>query len=74
MSTGHDGLIQIYAKQLRLPTVTDVAAMVREATEHHWGYEEFLQAVLAREVEQRQENQRRRRVKAARFPQMRSVL
>ena len=73
MSTGRDGLIQIYAKQLRLPTVADVAAMVREATEHHWGYEEFLQAVLAREVEQRQENQRRRRVKAARFPQIKTL-
>ncbi|MBE3575507.1 MAG: ATP-binding protein, partial [Firmicutes bacterium] len=42
MTTGQEGLIQIYAKQLRLPTVADFAAIAREATQHHWGYEEFL--------------------------------
>lgn len=73
MNTGQEGLIQIYAKQLRLPTVADYAAIVREAMQHQWGYTEFLHAVLVREVEQRQENQRQRRVKAAHFPYIKTL-
>jgi len=73
MTTGQEGLIQLYAKQLRLPTVADFGPIVREATQNHWGYEEFLQALLQREVEQRQDNQRKRRIKAARFPQIKTL-
>jgi DNA replication protein DnaC len=73
MTAGEEGLIQLYAKALRLPTVADCAAIVREATQQRWGYEEFLRAVLQRELEQRQDNQRKRRVKAARFPQIKTL-
>ena len=73
MTAGEEGLIQLYAKALRLPTVADCAAIVREATQQRWGYEEFLRAVLQRELEQRQDNQRKRRVKTARFPQIKTL-
>lgn len=73
INTGQEGLIQIYAKQLRLSTVADCAAIMREATQRHWGHEEFLRAVLKREVEQRQDNQRKRRIKAAHFSQIKTM-
>jgi DNA replication protein DnaC len=69
----NEGLIDLYAKQLRLPTVLDWKAVVREANDKHWGYEEFLRVVLQREAEQRQENQRKRRHKAAKFPKVKTL-
>lgn len=74
MNTSNAGsLIELYAKQLRLPTVADWRSVVREASENRWGYDEFLRVILQREAEQRQENQRKRRLKAARFPQLKTL-
>ncbi|MGI6544026.1 MAG: IS21-like element helper ATPase IstB [Limnochordia bacterium] len=73
MSTPNDGLIELYARQLRLPTLMDWKAIVREAGDNHWGYEEFLRVVLEREAGQRQENQRNRRIKAAKFPKAKTL-
>lgn len=66
--TPNQSLIPLYAKQLRLPTIASFEPAVREAQAQGWGYEEFLCRLLIREVEHRQENQRRRRVRAAGFP------
>jgi hypothetical protein len=61
-------LIRLYAKQLKLPTIAHPEQLLREALANHWSYEEFLVQVLQTEAEQRKENQRKRRIKAARFP------
>lgn len=66
-------LIELYAKKLRLPTVSDWRPIVREANEKKWGYEEFLCAILRREAEQREENQRKRLLKDARFPKIKTL-
>jgi DNA replication protein DnaC len=73
LNQANEGLIDLYAKQLRLPTISDWKSVVREATDHHWGYEEFLRVILEREADQRQENQRKRRIKAARFPKAKTL-
>lgn len=62
------GRIRLYAKQLRLPTVAHPEQLLREARANQWSYEEFLAQLLHTEAEQRKENQRRRRIKAAKFP------
>ena len=73
MASGKQELIQLYAKELRLPTLANYATIVREATQQCLGYEDFLCAVLEREVQQRQENQLKRRIKAAHFPQIKTL-
>ena len=73
MTTSNDQLIELYAKQLRLPAIGDWKSIVREATEKSWGYDDFLRAVLQREVEQRQENQRKYRIKMAGFPKIKTL-
>jgi DNA replication protein DnaC len=66
-------LIRLYAKQLKLPTIAHPEQLLREALANHWSYEEFLVQVLQTEAEQRKENQRKRRIKAARFPLLRTL-
>jgi DNA replication protein DnaC len=66
-------LIKIYAKELKLPTMVHYEDMLRQAEERGYGYEQFLQALLEREVEQRQQNQQVRRIRAARFPVKKSL-
>lgn len=66
-------LIKLYAKQIKIPTVADYAAVIREAEEKGLGYEKFLHRLLEREIQQRQENQRKRRVRDARYPLHKSL-
>lgn len=73
MNSQNNGLIELYAKQLRMPTILGWKSLVREANVQKWGYEEFLQVLLKREVENRQENQRKRRIKAAKFPKVKTL-
>lgn len=61
-------LIRLYSKQLRTPTFNSYRELIRDAEEHGWGYEQFLCELLKTEVDQRQENQQRRRIKQAGFP------
>ncbi len=65
--------IGLYAKQLKLPTVAHPEQLLREALANQWSYEEFLVQLLHTEAEQRKENQRRRRLKAAKFPLLRTL-
>jgi DNA replication protein DnaC len=46
---------------------------LRQAEDRGYSYEQFLQALLEREVEQRQLNQQARRIKAAHFPVKKSL-
>lgn len=67
------GLIQAYARQLRLPTIVRYEEVLRQAQEQGWGYEQFLAKILAEEIAQRQDNQLLRRVRLARFPLNKSL-
>jgi len=65
--------IRLYAKELKLPTVASVDSLVRDAQANQWTYEAFLAEVLRTEIEQRRDNQRHRRIKAAKFPLIRTL-
>jgi len=58
---------------LKLPTLTSYEELLRQAQQDGWGYEQFLCEVLQKEVAQRIENQQNRRIKAARFPLVKSL-
>lgn len=62
--------IRIYAKQLKLPTFAHPEQLLREARTNKWSYEELLIQLLQTEAEQRKENQRKRRISAAKFPRL----
>lgn len=66
-------LIRLYAKQLRLPTIVKYESIIRRAGEGGMSYEDFLCELLSNEVATRQENQLKRRIKAAGFPLMKSL-
>ncbi len=65
--------VRLYAKQLRLPTFANAEQLIREARTNQWPYEEFLVHLLQTEAEQRKENQKKRRIKAAKFPTLRTL-
>lgn len=65
--------VRLYAKQLRLPTFAQAEQLIREARTGQWPYEEFLVQLLHAEAEQRRENQKKRRIKAAKFPMLRTL-
>lgn len=67
-------LVDRALKQLRLPgALREWRGCVRQAREAGDRYETFLLALLERETEQRQANQLARRLRAARFPYLRSL-
>lgn len=59
--------IGMYAKQLKLSTLSNYEKILHQLAPDS-GYETFLLEVLKSEVLQRQENQQKRRLKAASFP------
>lgn len=62
-------LLDHMTKQLRMPSVArQYRSLAREAEERNLSYEEYLLALLEVEVATREENQRQRRLKQAKFP------
>ncbi|MGJ9384137.1 IS21-like element helper ATPase IstB [Salipaludibacillus sp. CF4.18] len=59
--------IKLYAKQIRTPSFVDYEDIIRQLDTEQ-SYEHFLRDLMKREVSQRQENQQKRRIKAAKFP------
>lgn len=59
--------IKLYAKQIRTPSFVDYEDIIRQLDTEQ-SYEHFLRDIMKREVSQRQENQQKRRIKAAKFP------
>jgi DNA replication protein DnaC len=61
--------IQYYARALRAPRIGDgFARLGDQAREVGWSHEEYLAAVLSREVSEREASGAALRIKAARFP------
>lgn len=62
-------LIQHMTKQLKMPTLQkNYLSYARDAEERNLSYEEYLLGLLEGEVQEREENQRQRRLKQATFP------
>ena len=67
-------LLETYLKQLRLPTFAqNYAQFAQDAAQNDLGYDRFLLALAQQEVLQREENQRRRRIKSAKFPVLKEL-
>ena len=67
-------LLDTYLKKLRLPTfLRNYAKFAEDAAQESLGYERFLLALAEQEIRQREENQRQRRIKGARFPVLKEL-
>lgn len=64
--------ISLYSRQLKLPTFCDYENTIRQL-DANMSYEDFLLELLRVETDQRQENNRKRRIKIARFPYMKTL-
>ena len=68
-SNYEDARVSILLRQLRLPTVAaNYAKFAKEAAADGQSHEEYLLALLNHEVNQREINRRKRRIREARFP------
>lgn len=59
--------IKLFSKQIRTPSFVEYEDIIRQLDKEQ-SYEHFLMELMKREVSQRQENQQKRKVKAAKFP------
>ena len=67
-------LIQAHCKRLKLPTMArQYRKFAQEAAQANQPYEQYLLALLEQEALQREANQERRRILAARFPIVRTL-
>jgi DNA replication protein DnaC len=72
--TKASALLYTYLKQLRLPTfVQNYHKVGEDAARANLGYDKFLLASTEREIAQPDANQKRRRIKAARFPVLKEL-
>jgi DNA replication protein DnaC len=66
--------VAFLARALTAPRVRELAATLAErAREENWSYEAYLAAVLSEEVAARESHGGAARVKAARFPQVKTL-
>ena len=72
MNEANRQLISMYAKQLRTPTFNQFEDVARQLTSDQ-GYEDFLIALMRAELENRQERNRQRKIKQARFPYVKTI-
>lgn len=64
--------IRLYAKQLKIPTFANCEEILRQA-DPSMGLSELLLELMKAELDARQENQNRRRLKAAGFPYLKTL-
>jgi len=64
--------IELYSKQLRTPTFNNYADVVRQLGADK-GYDDFLISLLKTELDSRMESSRKRKIKAAGFPYMKTI-
>lgn len=70
----HQAIIKEYCKSLRAPRISaEYPRFVREATENGWSYEEFLQRILEEELNARKDSMVKRRLKEAKFPEIKTL-
>lgn len=64
--------IKLYAKQLRIPSFSQYEDIIRQL-DNSESYEHFLSKLMQKEISIRQENQQKRKVKAAKFPYFKTI-
>ncbi len=64
--------IKLYAKQLRTPSFSQYEDIIRQLNNSD-SYEHFLSKMMQKEIAIRQENQQKRKVKAAKFPYFKTI-
>jgi DNA replication protein DnaC len=63
-----------WLKALKLPTIgREYPALARQAREEGWAYEDFLRDLLEAEVRERQDRAAKRRLREARFPDLKTL-
>lgn len=63
-----------YCRELKMPRISrDYATIVRQATDAGWDYEDFLLQMLELEVHGRRDTTANRRVRDARFPEVKTL-
>src|SRR5664280_2611986 len=66
--------IAFLARELKTPVITETfAALGDQAREQGWSHEEYLAAVLGRQVASRTANGTRMRISAAHFPAVKTI-
>lgn len=64
--------IELYARQLRTPMFNSYQDIIRQLNKNE-GYEEFLIQLMRLEMDSRQESTRRRKIKSAAFPYIKTM-
>lgn len=64
--------IELYSKQLRTPMFNKCLDVIRQLDKNQ-GYEDFLIALMRVELDSRQESTRRRKIKSAGFPYLKTI-
>lgn len=64
--------IKLYAKQLRIPSFSQYEDIIRQL-DNGESYEHFLSKLMQKELSARQENQQKRKVRAAKFPYFKTI-
>ena len=64
--------IELYSKQLRTPMFNQYTDVIRQL-DHNQSYEDFLIALMRLELDSRQESTRRRKIKCAGFPYIKTM-
>jgi DNA replication protein DnaC len=73
-AAAREAVIAEYLKALKLPAfATEYPVLVRQATEGGWDYEDFLRELLEMELRSREERTAKRRLKEARFPDVKTL-
>jgi DNA replication protein DnaC len=73
-AAAREAVIAEYLKALKLPAfATEYPVLVRQATEGGWDYEDFLRELLEMELRSREERTAKRRLKEARFPEVKTL-
>jgi DNA replication protein DnaC len=68
------GEVLFLARELKAPVIAQTfTALGDQARDEHWSHEEYLAAVLGRQVASRAVNGTRMRISAARFPQIKTL-
>ena len=64
--------IELYSKQLRTPMFNQYKDVIRQLDQNQ-SYEDFLIALMKQELDSRQESTRRRKIKYAGFPYVKTM-
>jgi DNA replication protein DnaC len=73
-AAAREAVIGEYLKALKLPAfAAEYRGLVRQATDAGWDYEDFLRELLEAELRSREERTAKRRLKEARFPEVKTL-